>query len=46
MKKTQIESHWTYNVSSDGNEETDVMKYFIQEQPDVKFANEEMLKSN
>ena len=46
MKKTQIESHCTDNESYNGNEDTQVTKDTIQEQPYVTFANEEMLKSN
>ena len=46
MKKTRIESNCTDNVSLDGNKETDVTKNIFQEQPDITFANEEMLKSN
>ena len=43
-EKTQIESHCIDNVSYNGNKDNQVTKDIIQEQPDVPFANEEMLK--
>ena len=44
-EKILMESHYTDNMSYDENKDTQVTKDIIQEQPDVTFANEEMLKS-
>ena len=44
--KNTNRTHCSDNVSSDGNKETDVTKDIIQKQPNVTFANEDMLNSN